>query len=108
MNADTITKIAYTSRQLNTLPEAPLALFNICFICTLSSNADWSDKDALTPCYDHVEVAYWHNKKIKVVGKISNTYINIKTCTYFSIVYTYRKNNIIISYPICRRTTWNG
>ena len=27
-------------------------------------------KDALTPCYGHVEVAYWHNKKIKVVGKI--------------------------------------
>ena len=44
-----------------------MTLFNICFICTLTQTG--VIKDALTPCYDHVEVAYWHNKKIKVVGK---------------------------------------
>ena len=52
---DTIKKLVYTSKQLNTIPERTLPLYNIALIGDLSSLEPM--KAALKKCYDEISVA---------------------------------------------------
>ena len=64
---DDVQKLAYTSRQLNTLPEHPLMLFNCVIICTAEQME--SVAKSLQQCFNHTEFGYWHNQACSTSGK---------------------------------------
>ena len=49
-----------------TIPEGPLNLSNIAIICEVVQTS--IVKDAVQHCYDHLEVAYWHNSAAPAAG----------------------------------------
>ena len=59
----------YTSRQINTIPENPLPVFNAIFFC-LPVQAEQMESE-LGRCYDKVNTAYWHNKQYPIPGTYS-------------------------------------
>ena len=65
--ADDVQRLAYTSRQLNTLPEHPLMLFNCVIICTAEQME--SVAKSLQQCFNHTEFGYWHNQACSTSGK---------------------------------------
>ena len=64
---DDVQRLAYTSRQLNTLPEHPLMLFNCVIICTAEQME--SVAKSLQQCFNHTEFGYWHNQACSTSGK---------------------------------------
>ena len=54
---------AYTCRQVNTMPEKPLPLFNVVVICDIKQLNEATA--ALKKCFDEVEQAYWYNKSVQ-------------------------------------------
>ena len=66
-------KLAYTCRQVNTLPKKPLPLFNLVVICDINQ----LDEAAvgLKKCFDEVEQAYWYNKSVH-----TGAYILVSCC----------------------------
>jgi len=65
--ADDVQKLAYTSRQLNTLPEHPLTLFNCVIIC--ATHQMETVAKSLKQCFDHTECGYWHNQGCSTTSK---------------------------------------
>ena len=53
---------AYTCRQVNTLPEKPLPLFNVVVICDINQ---LDEATAALKCFDEVERAHWYNKSVQ-------------------------------------------
>ena len=60
MTSEDVRKLIYTSRQLNTLPDNPLTVFN-CVVLCLTSQMDMV-ADEMKRCYDNVSRAYWCNR----------------------------------------------
>ena len=65
-SADKIQQLVYTSRQLNTIPDRPLSVFNTVIVCQCDQLA--ATHSALRSCYEAVEVAYWYNTAIPTTG----------------------------------------
>ena len=66
MAADDVRKLVYTSRQLNTLPDNPLTIFNFIVLCSVSQ-MDMVVEE-VNRCYDNVDRAYWSQPSTSLSG----------------------------------------
>ena len=90
LTADDVQKLAYTSRQLNTLPELPLMLFNCVIIC--ATHQMETVAKSLKQCFDHTECGYWHNQGCSTTSKSFCLLLASSICSdcYTSYMYSMR------------------
>ena len=65
-SADKIQQLVFTSRQLNTIPDRPLPVFNTVVVCPCDMLQ--ATISAVKSCYDNIDVAYWYNTGIPTTG----------------------------------------
>lgn len=81
MAANDIRRLVYTSRQLNTLPDHPLTVFNCVVLCSISK-MDMVVEE-MKRCYDNVDRAYWNNPFMSSSG---NILFNVASITTFTLI----------------------
>jgi len=88
--ADDVQKLAYTSRQLNTLPEHPLTLFNYVIIC--ATHQMETVAKSLKQCFDYTECGYWHSQGCSTTSKSFCLQLASSICSdcYTSYMYSMR------------------
>ena len=62
-----IQQIVYTSRQINTIPEHPMQIFNAVLICDVDE-IDFT-RSSMQKCYENVDLAYWYDASTPTTGR---------------------------------------